>query len=203
LLVAYFLNDLPIFIHNKECGLTFHRPNVLLPKIVGGSEAVKNSWPSAVRFEFLYHKKVHLAKYNVSLLTGEEISCGGVLINRNTGIYCGFIFWVYAHPHHLHPLLFIKSKPNYINFFLLFNLCASYKVLTAAHCILKSFSFDYKNKTYYELVVPNEYYPTNGSMYQVLLGLHEDRDEATISQVKNVIVVGEFIKKVKFFKKFP
>jgi hypothetical protein len=45
-------------------------------------------------------------------------------------------------------------------------------VLTAGHCILKNFDYNYGNTSYNIPVVPNEFYPTYGSIYQVFLGAH-------------------------------
>lgn len=43
-------------------------------------------------------------------------------------------------------------------------------VLTAGHCILREFDYDYVNKTYKIKVVPNAFYPKLSMMYQVYLG---------------------------------
>lgn len=43
-------------------------------------------------------------------------------------------------------------------------------VLTAGHCIIKQFEYDYGNKTYVVTVTPNDFHPTIGSIYKVFVG---------------------------------
>ncbi|CAF0932506.1 unnamed protein product [Brachionus calyciflorus] len=58
-----------------ECGLSSVAPNV---RIVGGTEANPNSWPSIAFVEFTY-------KYDFNMITYTVTSrCGGTLINRDT-----------------------------------------------------------------------------------------------------------------------
>jgi len=58
-------------------------------------------------------------------------------------------------------------------------------ILTAAHCIPKIVKFTYNSNIYSTLVEPNEYYPTYGSMFSVLLGV---QDKSTTSS--NTVLVG-------------
>ena len=60
-------------------------------------------------------------------------------------------------------------------------------------CFRKDFSFKYKNETYYENIEPNEFYPTYGSMYRVLLGMHTNYISSEIARVEHVIVVDYFL----------
>jgi hypothetical protein len=67
-------------------------------------------------------------------------------------------------------------------------------VLTAAHCILTEIEFEHNGLTYKTPVVPNEYYPTIGSMYKVYLGFHDisaidsvlNTSPGIVASVKNV-----------------
>lgn len=46
-------------------------------------------------------------------------------------------------------------------------------VLTAAHCMLDSIEFNYRGNSYTFPTWSNSYYPTNGSMYTVYLGVQD------------------------------
>jgi Trypsin len=46
-------------------------------------------------------------------------------------------------------------------------------VVSAAHCISKSFDYTYKGKTYTIPIAPNSYYPTWESMFTMYLGGHD------------------------------
>lgn len=59
-----------------ECGLTNVTPSYL--KIVGGQEAVPNSWPSIVYVAFTY--KAVIGGYSVSMSS----RCAGTLVDRST-----------------------------------------------------------------------------------------------------------------------
>ncbi len=47
-------------------------------------------------------------------------------------------------------------------------------VVTAAHCIQEEISVQLDSTSYTVKVVPNSYFPTMGSMYQIYLGLHDN-----------------------------
>jgi hypothetical protein len=62
-----------------ECGLTFAEPNL---KIVGGIEAVPNSWPATAIVSFTYKTRVNVNGNVYEHRTGAK--CGGTLIDRDT-----------------------------------------------------------------------------------------------------------------------
>lgn len=54
--------------------------------------------------------------------------------------------------------------------------------MTAGHCVLREFDYDYVNNTYKIKVVPNEYYPKLSMIYKVYIGA-----DATIRfQIKKI-----------------
>ena len=68
--------------------------------------------------------------------------------------------------------------------------------MTAAHCIIKEFEYEYENQTYQQTVERNSFYPTEESMYKIYLGLHNHSDiysesiaPAILASVDKIIVV--------------
>ena len=76
-----------------ECGVSSIKPN--LGRIVGGIQAIKNSWPSAVLIIFSYKGNIKLPSLNGG--KGEIVTvrlsskCGGTLIDRST-VLTGIFF---------------------------------------------------------------------------------------------------------------
>ncbi len=62
-----------------ECGLSYSTPNV---KIVGGTTAVSNSWPSLAYIKFTYKATAYVSGSYVTFTYGS--ACGGTLIDRRT-----------------------------------------------------------------------------------------------------------------------
>lgn len=62
-----------------ECGLRFSEPNL---RIVGGQEAVANSWPSMALIVFRY--KFYYSVNGANFFSETSSFCGGTLISRNT-----------------------------------------------------------------------------------------------------------------------
>ena len=58
------------------CGLTYSTPNV---RIVGGTEAVPNSWPSIAYIEFRYKKDLPIGNNQTKTFPFRS-SCGGTLV---------------------------------------------------------------------------------------------------------------------------
>ena len=75
------------FLKHSECGKTFAVNNL---RIVGGSTAIPNSWPSMAYVKFNY-KATFLSPQGVKLTYTFSSSCGGTLITRNkvlTAAHC-------------------------------------------------------------------------------------------------------------------
>lgn len=49
----------------------------------------------------------------------------------------------------------------------------SYTILTAAHCIVYDFNYPFNGIDLTFLVIPNDYYPTFESMFDIYLGAHD------------------------------
>jgi secreted trypsin-like serine protease len=69
------------FFNLKECGLKSKDNNL---RIIGGKEAIENSWPSLVFIEFSYKAPVYVANEKASIYVEVGSSCGGTLIDRKT-----------------------------------------------------------------------------------------------------------------------
>ena len=67
-----------------ECGLSFYQPNVASSnlRVVGGSKAVENSWPSQVYISFKYKGIFYLSDEFVEVTILD--SCSGTLIDSKT-----------------------------------------------------------------------------------------------------------------------
>lgn len=80
-----------------ECGVSSIEPN--LGRIVGGVQAVKNSWPSAVLIKFSYKGNIKLPSLNGGkreIVTVRLSSkCGGTLIDRST-VLTGIVFLIFS-----------------------------------------------------------------------------------------------------------
>ena len=111
----------------QECGITNFTSNL---KIIGGTVATANSWPSMVYIQFSFAGNYYLNEYNTVTYQTTSNNCGGILIDRTT-------------------------------------------ILTAAHCLPQSFSFNYGSYEYTAVVKPNSIYPTYASMFKVYLGLQD------------------------------
>ena len=72
-------------------------------------------------------------------------------------------------------------------------------VLTAAHCIVTQISYTYNGKTYNYKVVPNQYYPTIGSMYTVYLGIY---DRSNLNSPGSQIIVAKTAVRVNTIRIF-
>lgn len=59
-----------------ECGITYVNPNL---KIVGGSMAAANSWPSMAYIIFSYRKNVYLTDLATYYTVSKSYLCGGNL----------------------------------------------------------------------------------------------------------------------------
>ena len=68
-----------------DCGITYNKPNL---KIIGGVEAVQNSWPSVALVVFRYTLELVLNHTKVAV-QDTEIECGGTLISRNVVMTAG------------------------------------------------------------------------------------------------------------------
>jgi hypothetical protein len=114
-----------------------------------------HSWPSAVYIQLAYKT---IAKLNGDLVLVEvSFSCGGKIFEiSSTNIQI--------------EIIIIIIKGTLIN---------RKTVLTAGHCILREFDYDYVNNTYKIKVVPNVYYPKLSMIYKVYLGA-----DATIRFIK-------------------
>lgn len=84
---------------NGECGQNF---NNQINRIVGGSEAVPNGWPSMVRIVFKY-----FFRYNGNVRFYSTF-CGGTLIDNDTIITAAHCFVNYFYLDHL----VIRVVPN-------------------------------------------------------------------------------------------
>lgn len=80
--------------------------------------------------------------------------------------------------------------------------------MSAAHCIIEEFDYDYKGETYSIKVKPNKYYPTVESMYNVYLGVHnrtalllKNISPAVSIPVEKIYIVRFFIFYFKLQKK--
>ena len=69
-------------------------------------------------------------------------------------------------------------------------------VITAAHCKVKDFDYDYLGRKYLIPIQPNKYYPTEESMYRVFLGLqnrsallNDDISPAKSHEIDKIIIV--------------
>jgi secreted trypsin-like serine protease len=72
-------------------------------------------------------------------------------------------------------------------------------VLTAAHCVIKSFEYEFKGVTYEIKVETNKYYPTLESMYRVYLGL-QNRTTLTTGNISPAIYVS--VEKIKVHESY-
>jgi len=63
-----------------ECGLVYYTQNA---RIIGGVQAVENSWPSLVYLRFSYTKTINIAGGRTATYTFGS-SCGGTIIDRKT-----------------------------------------------------------------------------------------------------------------------
>ncbi len=134
----------------KECGIANYSSNL---KIIGGTVAIPNSWPSVVYVQFSFAGNFYLKEYNTTTYQTINTTCGGTLIDRST-------------------------------------------ILTAAHCLPKTFSFKYGVYRYTASITPNSIYPTYASMFKVYLGV-QDISKLNIfpvvkMDISNVILVREF-----------
>ena len=72
-------------------------------------------------------------------------------------------------------------------------------MLTAAHCVIKSFEYEFKGVTYEIKVETNKYYPTLESMYRVYLGL-QNRTTLTTGNISPAIYVS--VEKIKVHESY-
>lgn len=72
-------------------------------------------------------------------------------------------------------------------------------VLTAAHCIPRSFMYEYENETFVIEVAPNIFYPSIESLFTVYVGAHKIiRDDFDISPSKAIPVASVIVVSVLF-----
>jgi V8-like Glu-specific endopeptidase len=73
-------------------------------------------------------------------------------------------------------------------------------VLTAAHCLVSSFDYEYDNETLIIPVQVNKYYPTRESMLSVYLGVSNrseiESGHIQLKTVKTIIVVNTLNKEI-------
>lgn len=64
-------------------------------------------------------------------------------------------------------------------------------LITAAHCIVKSFEYEIQNEYYMIDVETNKYYPTLESMYKIYLGIHNQSETFSVDPytVRKIFVV--------------
>ena len=73
-------------------------------------------------------------------------------------------------------------------------------VMTAAHCIPRSFMHEYDEKYYLIDIVPNIFYPSIESMFTVYVGVHKIiQDNFDISPSKAIPVASLIVVSLLFF----
>ena len=92
------------------------------------------------------------------------------------------------HPNSSDDMVFINKTYS--------GLCAGtlidrWTVMTASHCIVRSFQAEVENDTIDVLVEPNEFYPTYESMFTIFLGAHTLRIDYPVQKraIKKIIKV--------------
>ena len=70
-------------------------------------------------------------------------------------------------------------------------------VLTAGHCVVQTFDYDFRGSTYTIKVSTNQYYPTLESMYRIYIGLHDKNDIPSRNMDRGVIGYVEKINLVR------
>jgi hypothetical protein len=99
------------------CGISTASPNVKITpvngaKIVGGTEAVRGSWPGAALIVFRFKADVFLNDINEVYNLNEKYMCGGTLINRDTIISAAHCVVAKIDFHFRGRQYSVEAKPN-------------------------------------------------------------------------------------------